>query len=287
MIGVNRFIYTEEQMEWIKNNYSKFKTTKDATYAFNNVFSSNVSENGLWSKASRLGCKSGKFYTEEQKQWIRENFHKYNTMNELALAYNNVFSADVNCRSINKVVCKLGLQQRDVHDYTKEEEQWIMENFEKDTWDNLAIKFNETFNANITGSKIRNRASSIGLKREDPHEFIANKKYSVGDEVQKGKYVRVKIKECEHDGNWSDKKANECWTTKQRVVWEKHYGKPVPDDCQIIFLNNDANDFNIDNLYCIKKQYLSYMRANNWFSTNPELTLTAIKWCELMYSTQE
>ena len=107
------------------------------------------------------------------------------------------------------------------------------------------------------------------------------------NEKKKGKYIRVKIKECEHDGEWSDKKANNCWTTKQRVVWEQHHKRVVPDDCQIIFLNSNTNDFDIDNLYCIKKKYLSYMRSNNWFSTNPEVTLTAIKWCELMYATQE
>ena len=287
MIGVNRFIYTDEQMEWIKNNYSKFNSTKDATNAFNSTFSLNVSEIGLCTKASNLGCKSGKFYTEEQKKWIKENFHKYNSMNELALAYNNTFSASVNCKSINKVVCKLGLQKRDVHNYTKEEDQWIIKNFQKDTWDNLANKFNEVFNSNITGSKIRNRASSIGLKREDSHEFILNKKYSVGDEKKNGKYIRVKIKECEHDGNWNDKKANDCWTTKQRIVWEEHYGKTVPDDCQIIFLNGNTKDFSIENLYCIKKKYLPYMRNNHWFSDNPEITLTAIKWCEMMYATRE
>jgi len=55
----------------------------------------------------------------------------------------------------------------------------------------------------------------------------------------------------------------------------------------MIFLNNNKTDFNITNLYPMKKKYLAYMSRNHWYSNNPDLTLTAIKWCELMYSTQE
>ena len=29
------------------------------------------------------------------------------------------------------------------------------------------------------------------------------------------------------------------------------------------------------------------MMHNKWFSDNPEVTLAAIKWCELMYATQD
>ena len=68
-MGEKRFIYTDEQIEWIKNNYSKFDTVKEALKEFNDTFSLNISETALWSKASRLGCKSSKFYTEEQKEF--------------------------------------------------------------------------------------------------------------------------------------------------------------------------------------------------------------------------
>ena len=284
----NTSSYTVEQIEWLKENFKYFEKFSPLTKAFNEHFDSDKTEVSLKTKVSRLGLKLRKdLYTAEQDEWIVNNYSSFCTVKEALQEFNNTFSTNKSKNSLWSRASRLNAHQREVHNYTEEEDQWIKENFHKDTWENLAVEFNEIFNSNIIGDKIRQRVSSLGLKRENPHVVITNKKYSVGDEVKKGKYIRVKIKEYERGSGWNDKKANECWTTKQRVIWEKHYGKSVPDDCQIIFLNNDSNDFSIDNLYCIKKQYLSYMRANNWFSSNPEFTLTAIKWCELMYATRE
>ena len=277
----------EEQIKWIKENYSSFQSSKEALNEFNKIFNQNITEGTFYSKVSHLNCRLGRFYTIEQEKWIVENANKYKTLSKLAEAYNKKFNSNITSRAISRKACRLGIKTREVHVYTKEEDEWIMQNFQRDTYDKLAVEFNTLFKTCITGKKIRTRCRSLNLKRDDSHVVIDNKKYKIGDEKVNGKYIRVKVKEYERGSGWSDKKANECWTTKQKYVWEQYHKEKVPDDCQIVFLNGNTRDFNIENLYCIKKKYLPYMRNNHWFSDDSNVTLTAIKWCELIYATQE
>lgn len=70
---------------------------------------------------------------------------------------------------------------------------------------------------------------------------------------------------------------------KRRVVWERLHGE-IPKDHCIICL--DGNPMNCDpsNLYCMPIQFRTVLAQNQWWFGNAELTLTAIKWCELYYA---
>ena len=280
--------YTDEQLLWIKENYTNFKSVKEATNEFNKKFFMNITESAMITKAKRLNCgKIGCYYTQEQIDWIKNNHKNYSSRNELTQAYNMKFSENKSVRAIQFQCGQLDLTEYNGLTYTQEQDEWLSENFEKYAWNDLCKEFNKMFNVKATGNGLRNHCrDTLHLKRENSHIVIRNKKYEVGDEREYNGYIYVKVKEYERNGTrWSNKKARDCWKSKQNVIWESYYGE-VPDDCQIVFLNNNRKDFRIDNLYCVKKQYLIYMIRNNWFSTNPEVTLTAIKWCELMYATQ-
>lgn len=70
---------------------------------------------------------------------------------------------------------------------------------------------------------------------------------------------------------------------KRRVVWERLHGE-IPKDHCIICL--DGNPMNCDpsNLYCMPTRFRSILAQNKWWFGNAELTLAAIKWCELFYA---
>lgn len=69
---------------------------------------------------------------------------------------------------------------------------------------------------------------------------------------------------------------------KRRVVWEQLHGA-IPKDHCIICL--DGNPMNCDpsNLYCMPTCFRPILAKNKWWFGNAELTLAAIKWCELFY----
>lgn len=75
----------------------------------------------------------------------------------------------------------------------------------------------------------------------------------------------------------------ENWVQKHRYIYEQQHGE-IPNDHIIIFLDGNKTNFSINNLYCISRKIHAVMNKNRWFSENPDLTLTAIKWCELFYA---
>lgn len=66
-------------------------------------------------------------------------------------------------------------------------------------------------------------------------------------------------------------------------MWIDHYGE-VPDGKMVIFLDCNKENLDIGNLYCIDRKISAVLASNGWYSDNGELTLTAIKWCELFYA---
>lgn len=73
---------------------------------------------------------------------------------------------------------------------------------------------------------------------------------------------------------------------KRRYVWEQAYG-PIPEDHCIIHLDNDEQNCELDNLYCMPIRFRPVIAKNRWWTGNRELTLAAIKWCEHFYAIRD
>jgi hypothetical protein len=70
---------------------------------------------------------------------------------------------------------------------------------------------------------------------------------------------------------------------KRRVVWEQLHGE-IPKDHCVICLDGNPMNCEPSNLYCMPIRFRPLLAKNNWWFSNAELTLTAIKWCELFYA---
>lgn len=74
----NRTKYTKIQENWIKENKEKYKTLKLLSKEFNSIFDCNISYKTFKTKVERLGIKNNNYrYSEEQKQWIKDNYKNY------------------------------------------------------------------------------------------------------------------------------------------------------------------------------------------------------------------
>ena len=71
------------------------------------------------------------------------------------------------------------------------------------------------------------------------------------------------------------------WLPKQRKIYEDVHGQ-IPNGCFVIFLDKNKKNYNIDNLYCLGRNIHSTMCKNRWYTTDRNITLTAIKYLELM-----
>ena len=65
------------------------------------------------------------------------------------------------------------------------------------------------------------------------------------------------------------------------LLYKQITGCDKPDGHHVIFLDGNCNNLSKENLYAVERHVYDRVRRRNWFGTNPQGTLTAIKICEL------
>lgn len=119
---------------------------------------------------------------------------------------------------------------------------------------------------------------SFALKTKNAQ--LVNRTKHIGDEIIKCGEPWI-IVSTDYSIAYNDRRY-----PKRRYVWEQAYGE-IPKDHCIICLDGNKMNCNLDNLYCLPNKYKSIMARNKWFFKDKEMTLTAIKWCELHYALKE
>lgn len=65
------------------------------------------------------------------------------------------------------------------------------------------------------------------------------------------------------------------WKQKHRIIWEEVNG-PLPDDCCILFANDDKTDFAIENLVCITRRELAVLNKRKFDYYDKDTKETAL-----------
>lgn len=166
--------------------------------------------------------------------------------------------------------------------FTAEQDAWLLENAPHLSRKETTRRFNELFNDNRTEDVLRVHCNrELGIKRTKA--TITNSKHTrcdvkpIGSEVTHNGFTFVKVTD-KHLGNFYDN-----WELKQRVLWKQRHGD-IPPNHMIVFLNRDHTDFSEENLFCVSSAINAIMVRNGWYSTDRDITLTAIKWCELHFA---
>ena len=226
----------------------------------------------------------GKPFTAEQDDWLRRNHSAEKLIRELTAEFNATFGEDRSADTM-KHHCRKLMLQRNNRFFSEEEDRWLSEHSRDGSYLEVAAEFNRVFGQNRTPGVIKvhcNRALHAGFK---------NQKYSnsfpIGTEVIRCGFVWVKVSNihCEKSGKMTSSVVN--WRQKSHIVWEQHYGSAPPEGYTIVFLNRDTKDCRIENLYAVSPRVMREMSKKKWWSTDRELTLAAIRWCELFYAMKE
>lgn len=226
----------------------------------------------------------GKPFTAEQDDWLRRNHSAEKLIRELTAEFNAAFGEDRSADTM-KHHCRKLMLQRNNRFFSEEEDRWLSEHSRDGSYLEVAAEFNRVFGQTRTPGVIKvhcNRALHAGFK---------NQKYSnsfpIGTEVIRCGFVWVKVSNihCEKSGKLTSSVVN--WRQKSHIVWEQHYGSAPPEGYTIVFLNRDTKDCRIENLYAVSPRVMREMSKKKWWSTDRELTLAAIRWCELFYAMKE
>lgn len=194
-------------------------------------------------------------------------------------------------KKTKRVVSKQRESSEKYHSYTQEETKYLLENFDKcKSYEELRTRFNEHFGLSIPLHSVQDMCSKrLKLKRgQNIGQFSKGKqeekRLPIFSEVVHQGYIYIKIA----DGYDIDKNNTENylenWMPKHRYVYEKTNG-PIPNGNIVVFLDGNKECCEPENLYCIDRRIHVIMCKNQWYTSDRELTLTAIRWCELYYAT--
>lgn len=169
------------------------------------------------------------------------------------------------------------------HKWTQSEIKWLELNISNYSWREIQKAFNSHFGGNLSQGSIEHACLKRGIShgRKNEQGFIKGERnyYSptlpIGTErIDSRGRVYIKVSEKVTKNRLTN------WVQKNRYVYEQHYGKLKPDE-HIIHLNKDKNDCRIENLYKVSRAVNMMLGANGWFFTDRNLTLLAVKYCEL------
>lgn len=225
----------------------------------------------------------GKPFTAEQDAWLRTHHAPDKIIRQLTEEYNIFWGESRSVGTIKFHCKKMGLLQSYGQPFTAQQDAWLQENSRFMDYKETAEQFNEIFSASRSPEVIKNRCVKLGVRFKNDHRWTSA---PIGTEKIRNGFVWVKISDipCKGTGKTS---ASVNWRQKSHIVWEQHYGSMPPDDCTIVFLDRNKQNFDISNLYAVKNKILREMAKNSWWKSAPAFTLAAIKWCELHFALKE
>lgn len=235
-------------------------------------------------------------YTEEHKLFISSIANECCSYQELTQKFNNHFSLNKSVGALQQYctkVCHIHVNtDKNKTHFTDKQTQWLLDTYSSvNSYAELTKLFNQEFHTDKTISQISDKCCK-GLKLKGMNNIT---KYKAGDLNQKeqlpigtirktpaGTYIKVKDDKGANISGY----AEPYWIPIQKKIWQDTFGK-ISDKCMVIFLDCNKNNLSLSNLYCIDRRISAVMAKNKWYSTNAELTLTAIKYCELFYKLKD
>lgn len=183
------------------------------------------------------------------------------------------------------------------HIYTKGEDEWIKEHLDDDTYEKLKDSFNKKFDTDVSYHSFTSHVlKQLKLNKKvnrgniPKGERICTNTLPVGHESVHDGYVWVKVadnvNDCKHR-RMPNKLHDPNWMRKDYLVWTQAGNRFPAKSELLIHLDGDRLNCEIYNLYLTTRKINFMLSKNKWHFNNRDLTLAAIKWCELFYARKE
>ena len=260
--GIKRSLvfYDTGILDWIKKN-ADLKIDKQVEL-IKNQFGVNVSKTQIISARLYYGIKSSvhhnSIFTKEIIDFIKKHKNDYDNKT-MAQKINEKFNTLYTSVQIGLYRNKNNLEYRL---FCKEALEY-MRNHNQDSYEQLKDDVNSIFWKNYSLQQIKSACYWYKLreyKKRRARESFSKPDFS--ERLRKSKASRIEIK------------INGKWISKSKYVYETSTGKKVQYDEFIVFLDGNFNNFDLDNLLCVKRKELGFVNVhlNGTCQNNGELT---------------
>lgn len=181
------------------------------------------------------------------------------------------------------------------HNYSDEENQFIIQNAKGISCKELTKRFNKKFNLKVSENSIKLKKSRLKVKSGLVNRFEKGhipfnkgmKGYMKPEQYEKCKKTMFKKGHIPYNlrSIGSERKNKNCgmlvksqeglWMTKSRYIYEKKYGK-IPKGYRVIFADRNINNFDLDNLILVTNAEAMIMSSKQLYKDDKELTKTGI-----------
>lgn len=194
-------------------------------------------------------------YSTEQEAFLKENAPKM-SRKELTELFNQKFGTDKSINGIKSFCNSRGYNSSS---------------------DGKFQKGNVSWQTGLRGDEFKSHYTKESFHRGIEGMLQANKTKNLGDEVVIDGVPWI-VTSLEYGVPFHERR-----TPKRRVIWEQLYGQ-IPQDHCIVCLDGNQMNCEPSNLYCMPTRFRPLLAKNKWWFGNAELTLAAIKWCELRFA---
>lgn len=159
--------------------------------------------------------------------------------------------------------------------YTEEQIEWLTKNYPLLGRIETVNRFNDIFNENRSVESIRCMVEKLKLKVTDETRRRLNAS-NFGKDYCKIGTIRISKK----TGGEPYIKTEKGWVMLKQLLVD------CPKGMAIIHLDGDLSNCNKDNLMVVEKAILGKMIANDFWSSDPQITKTGVIWSQLELALQ-
>ena len=197
-------------------------------------------------------------YPKEQQDFLRDNAPSM-SRKELTDTFNLKFSTDKSVRAIKSYCNARGFNSSN---------------------DGRFKNGNRSWQTGLNAEDFKSHYSEESFSKMTRNMIEANKTRKIGDTVVKSGIPHIVI-----STDYSIPFEQRI-VAKRRYVWEKAHGE-IPKDHMVLNLDGDPFNCDLSNLACVPTKYRPQLNKNGWLGKSKDITLTAIKWCELKYAIKD
>lgn len=173
--------------------------------------------------------------------------------------------------------------------FTVAEEQFLIENASEHTSIELAEMLNNKFGTERTAPQVHEKCLKrlrIHTKNKTQYGFKQKEQLPIGTiRSRNNGNTYIKVDNVPYQTRASGY-TKPYWMPLQEKIYTDAYGK-IPNGMMVCFLNCNRKDFRLENLYPISRKIAVRMAQNKWWSADPIITMTGIRWCELFLASRK